>query len=115
MTNTKAPEMVDEVLRKYAAFPEAHRAEPVIEGEWGWRDDLAANAHAQHDYDTRQLEARRQGAIARPSSGWTFEDRVLARGWVDAMIAAVRNMSEDQRQAVFDAMNPDDSLSQTER
>lgn len=93
--------MTDEVLRDYAAHPEAYRETPVVEGSWDWRDDLASAAWAQLDYDKRQLAARRSGTPTAPSTGWTFEDRVLARGMVDAVLARMRSIP-----AALEAVQP---------
>lgn len=94
--------MTDEHLLYYASYPQAHRASAVDPNR---RDDtldaLAANVWAQRDHDERQLESLRSRRPATPCAGWTFEDRVLARGAVDAVLAGLRRLDPETVQRLL--------------
>lgn len=79
------------VLR-YAQQPEAFRETQVLPGEWSWRDQVAGSMWAQRDYDTRRLESITTGAAMRPCGGWSFVDRLLARGELDAAIQQLKKL-----------------------
>lgn len=94
----------DKTLLAMAANPEAYRETPVDFDAWGWRDNLAATMHAQHDYDTRRLEQLRTFQPMKPSQGWKPDDRFLYRGMVDAMIDAARKLPLGEKRELLKAM-----------
>lgn len=86
----------DEHILYYAAHPEAHRTTVVDpKRSDGTLDRIAAAVWAQRDYDERQLAALRAGGSAKPCRGSSFEDRVLARGAVEAVLAELRNLDPE--------------------